>query len=404
MAPITTNQKNGADNPLPAPLVAAIAELGWTRPTPIQEHSLEPLLAGRDLLGLAPTGTGKTGAYLVPLLARLFAQPPADPPTPSALILAPTRELATQIDALAESLGGQAGLLHYALVGGVDAQPQITALEAGGQLITATPGRLLDLHRRGVLKLDGVRTLVVDEADRMLDLGFLPDLRAIGALLSNLQQTAMFSATLPAGVDRAAAEFLRDPVCIDLGPTGAVDSIEQHLYYVNKADKYRLLVHIVQTTGAERMLVFVRTRRSVDHATGVLHAAGIPSSGIHSDMPQQARRQALEAFRSGESPVLVATDLASRGLHIDRISHVLNLDLPSEPEAYIHRIGRTGRAGAFGVALSFCAPAEHGSLELIEARVGRPLQPILTHPFHDHELIPGAPNRSRRRRSKRRHR
>ncbi len=359
----------------------------------MQVQALPPLLAGRDLLATAPTGTGKTAAFLLPVLHHLGC--PAD--RPRALIVAPTRELAEQTAAVATSLGAVVGLRTALLVGGVPEAEQRAALSAGADLLVATPGRLLDLHDRGHVDLGAVAHLVLDEADRLLDLGFLPDLLRLSALLPP-RQTALFSATFP---DEALADaLLRDPVRVEVDEAPALDRIEQHVLFVRKADKHLLLAHVL--ADLPRALVFARTREGVDRAVALLASRGLAALPLHGDKTQAARRAALAAFRDGGARFLVATDVAGRGLHLPELRHVVNFDLPSEPETYVHRVGRVARGGASGVALSFCDPTEHPYLRAIEALVGKPLQPKLDHPFHDWDLLP--PPRSARGRAKGRRR
>jgi ATP-dependent RNA helicase RhlE len=356
--------------------------LGHPTPTAVQAAALGPMLARRDVVAVAPTGSGKTAAFLLPLLHALR---PGGPPR--AVVVAPTRELAEQTAALASRLGAATGLRAVCLVGGVPEGPQRDALAAGADLVVATPGRLLDLYARGHLDLSAVADLVVDEADRLLDLGFLPDLLRLASLLPP-RRTALFSATFP---DASLADALTtDPVFVDADEPPALDRIAQHVCYVRKADKHQLLAHVLRELPAA--LVFTRTRAGADQAVALLGPRGVAAVSLHGDQTQAARAAALAAFREGTVRFLVATDVAARGLHVPGLHHVVNFDLPNEPETYVHRVGRTGRAGASGVAISFCDPTEHGYLRAIEALVGRPLQPRIDHPFHDWDLLPPPPS------------
>ncbi len=371
------------------------AAFGHADPTPVQRAALPLLLAGLDLLAIAPTGTGKTAAALLPVLHHL-----GEPGPLRALALAPTRELAEQTASAVAPWAEALGLRVALLVGGVSDGPQREALAAGVDLVVATPGRLLDLHDRGVLPLQQVAHLVVDEADRLLDMGFLPDLRRLATLLPP-HQTALFSATFPD--PRLAELLLTDAALVDVGAEDPpLDRIDQHVLYVRKEHKHQLLAHVLGELP--RALVFVRTRAAADRAVELLASRGRAAVGLHGDLPQGQRRAALRAFLDEDEAVLVATDVAARGLHVPRLHHVVNFDLPGEADTYVHRIGRTARAGAHGVALSFCDPSEHTYLRRIEERVGRPLQPRVDHPFHDWNLLPPPPSaiRKKEKRKKRR--
>jgi len=370
------------------------AAFGHPEPTAIQREAIPVLLAGRDLLAIAPTGTGKTAAALLPVLQQL-ASPGSQV---RALAVAPTRELAEQTAAAATPWAQALGLRVVCLVGGVPHQAQQAALAAGADLVVATPGRLLDLHDLGHLTVDTVAHLVVDEADRLLDLGFLPDLRRLASLLAANHQAALFSATFP---DAALAEaLLTDAVCLDLGAEDPpLARIDQHVLYVRKEDKHQLLAHVLDELP--RALVFVRTRAAAARAVELLASRGRAAVALHGDLSQARRRAALRSFLDEEQAVLIATDVAARGLHIPRLHHVVNFDLPSDADTYVHRVGRTARNGASGVALSFCDPSEHTYLQRIEARCGRPLQPRVAHPFHDWGLVPSHPSSARKRKGKR---
>ncbi len=353
---------------LAAPLMQALAEAGYTTPTPIQAQAIPPVLAGRDLLGLAETGTGKTAAFALPLLHRLAAVPgrPA-PRTCRALILAPTRELAIQIGESIAVYGKNLELSHTVIYGGVGSRPQMRAMERGVDIVVATPGRLLDLIDTRHVRLDQVTQLILDEADRMLDMGFIHDVRKIVKLVPKARQTLMFSATMPDDIAKLAGEALHNPVRVEIARAGkTVDRIEQRVHYVTAGQKRAALVALLQDTAMQRVIVFARTKRGADRVSRGLQAANIPSHAIHGNKSQNARQDALEAFRSGRTRVLVATDIAARGIDIDDITHVINYELPNIPESYVHRIGRTARAGATGIAIALCAPDEKPYLRDIE--------------------------------------
>jgi len=370
---------------LPEPLRAAFVHV---EPTPIQRGALPVLRKGRDLLAVAPTGTGKTAAALLPVLERL-GRPAV---RARALVVAPTRELAEQTARAAAPWAAALGLRVACLVGGVSDAPQREAVAAGVDLLVATPGRLLDLHGRGHVDLDEVAHLVVDEADRLLDLGFLPDLLRLAALLPARRQTALFSATFPAPA--LAEALLTDAVFLTVDEDSPLPRIDQHVFYVRKEDKHQLLAHVLGELP--RALVFVRTRATADRCVALLAERGRSAVALHGDRTQAQRREALRAFLDASEAVLVATDVAARGLHLPRLHHVVNFDLPSDADTYVHRIGRTARAGASGTALSFCDPSEHAYLHRIEKAVGRPLQPRVEHPFHDWGLVPGPPSAKRK--------
>jgi ATP-dependent RNA helicase RhlE len=357
------------------PLQRALAAEQYVTPTPIQAQAIPQLLAGKDVLGIAQTGTGKTAAFALPILQRLAATREA-PAARSvrALILAPTRELAVQIGTSFRTYGRHLGLRHAVILGGVGMQPQIDALRRGVDILVATPGRLLDLLGQGHVRLDRVSVFVLDEADRMLDMGFVRDVRKIAAAVPRARQTLLFSATMPTEIARLAQELLHQPVRIEVTPPArTVDRIDQQVYFVNGAAKRDLLVRLLGDRALSRVVVFTRTKRGANRVAELLAKAGIGADAIHGNKSQGARQRALEAFRSGRARVLVATDIAARGIDIDGITHVVNFELPNEPESYVHRIGRTARAGADGVAISFCDPAERDYLRAIERLTKRPL-------------------------------
>jgi ATP-dependent RNA helicase RhlE len=353
-------------------LVRAVAQEGYTRPTPIQERAITPVLEGRDLLGCAQTGTGKTAAFVLPVLQRLVRS--ARTGKVRALVVAPTRELAIQIDERITAYGRHLGLRHTVIYGGVGQRAQEEALRRRPDILVATPGRLLDLMEQGFVRLDAVEVLVLDEADRMLDMGFIHDVRRIVAAVPQQRQTLLFSATIPSEIARLVASVLRDPVRIDIAPeVTTAERVDQCVYFVAKADKRHLLERLLREENAERSIVFTRTKHGANRLAEQLTRAGLRAEAIHGNKSQGARERALEGFRSGTLPVLVATDLAARGIDVDGVSHVFNFDLPNVPESYVHRIGRTGRAGASGRAIAFCDAEERPLLRDIERFVKKPI-------------------------------
>lgn len=382
-------------------LQRTVSSLGWPAPTAVQQAVIPLLLAGRDVKAVAPTGTGKTAAFVLPMLHRLADGPGGG--RPRGLVLAPTRELAEQLGEALGLLSAGLGLRHTTIVGGTSEAPQVAALDDGCDIVVATPGRLLDLCRRGHLDLGGVSSLVLDEADRLLDLGFWPDLSEIRGLLPEQRQSTLLSATMPAAVSGLVAAFLRDPAAVTAAePAPPLSRIVQQVLYVRKADKHRLLAHVLE--GRDRVMVFIRTRSGADRAVELLASRGRQALALHGQKSQPARRAALDAFRSGAASVLIATDVAARGLHIDGVRCVISFDLPSEPETYIHRVGRTGRMGQPGEALAMCDPSEHSYIRAIETLCNRPLRPVLDHPFYSHDLLPpvGKPRKPSRRKGRRR--
>jgi len=361
-----------ADLGLRESLVRALESEGYSRPTPIQARAIPSVLDGRDVLATAQTGTGKTAAFLLPVLQRLAAEPRTG--AVRALVLTPTRELAAQIGERAAAYGGLTKLRHAVIFGGVGQRPQEEILAKGVDLLIATPGRLLDLIGQGHARLDGLKYFILDEADRMLDMGFIHDVRRVVKVLPKERQTLLFSATMPSAIVDLAGAILRDPVRVAVEPkvTSAV-TVEQSLYHVAKAEKRALLEHILRETRAERTIVFTRTKHGANRLTEQLVRAGIESAAIHGNKSQNARTRALEGFRAGTIPVLVATDLAARGIDVDGVSHVVNYDLPDVAEQYVHRIGRTGRAGATGIAIAFCDEEERAELAQIERLLGHPI-------------------------------
>src|SRR5262245_5150796 len=352
---------------LPA-LERAVRDAGYTEPTPIQAQAIPSLLEGHDLLGCAKTGTGKTAAFALPILQHLAgAGRPARAHTVRCLVLVPTRELAAQVAESFCAYGAGLGLSIARVHGGVGETPQIAALARGVDVLVACPGRLVDLMTRRLARLDAVEVLVLDEADHMLDLGFIPDVRRIVAALPRRRQTLLFSATMPAPIQELAKGLLLNPLEIFVTPPAStVDAIEQRLHFVESARKGELLAELLRGGDVERALVFTRTKRGANRVAEKLCKGGIAAEAIHGNKSQNARTRALEAFKRGRTRVLVATDLAARGIDVDGITHVINYELPEVPETYVHRIGRTARAGASGVAISLCASDEREQLRGIE--------------------------------------
>lgn len=351
------------------PLCRALESERYERPTPIQERAIPPVLEGRDLLGCAQTGTGKTAAFVLPLLQRLAGA--RRDGRIRALVLAPTRELAAQIDERVSAYGKHLGLRHTVVFGGVSQFRQTRALRPPPAVLVATPGRLLDLVNQRFIDLSAVEVLVLDEADRMLDMGFIKDVRRIVAMTPNTRQTLLFSATMPRDIVDLARSILKDPVRIDVAPAARTpDLVKQSVYFVARADKRRLLERLLRSNDIERALVFTRTKRGASRVAQQLDVAGIRADAIHGDKTQGARLRALSDFKRGATRVLVATDIAARGIDVDGVSHVINYDMPDAAESYVHRIGRTGRAGASGIALSFCDGDERGVLKDIERLMG----------------------------------
>ena len=352
-------------------LLSAIKRAGYVTPTPIQQLAIPPALAGRDVLGCAQTGTGKTATFALPMLQHLD-ELVSNKPRLRALILTPTRELAAQISASIESYGQDLNLWHTVIFGGVSDKPQIKELDRGVDLLVATPGRLLDLMGRGVVRLDEVELFVLDEADRMLDMGFLPDVRRITKALPKDRQTMFFSATMPPQIRRLAEGLLDRPVSVAVAPVSStVDLIQQQVFFVKKSDKRTLLVELLRDPKVEHTLVFSRTKHGANRIVKQLDKAGIAAAAIHGNKSQGARTRALDSFRTGELKVLVATDIAARGIDVEGVTHVINFDLPNVPETYVHRIGRTARAGASGTAWSLCDAEERPFLASIEKLIDK---------------------------------
>jgi ATP-dependent RNA helicase RhlE len=361
---------------LAEPLLRALTVAGYETPTPIQSQAIRPLLDGRDMMGLAQTGTGKTAAFALPILQRLAARHGgAGPKGARALILAPTRELAVQIAESFSTYGKFMKLKTAVIFGGVGQGPQVKALADGVDILVATPGRLLDLFQQRKVRLDKVQILVLDEADRMLDMGFSRDVLKIVDETPLERQSLLFSATMPKAIKELGEEILLDPVHVEVRPEViTVDRIEQHVFHVPSSVKRSLLLHLLNDPAMSRVIVFTRTKHGANRVSEQLSKAGVASQAIHGNKSQNARQKALEDFRSGEARILVATDIAARGIDIDDISHVINYEMPVDAESYVHRIGRTARAGRSGIAYSFCDQSEKGALRDIERLVKKPLQ------------------------------
>jgi ATP-dependent RNA helicase RhlE len=408
------------------PLLRAVRSQGYTIPTAIQREAIPYVLEGRDLLGCAQTGTGKTAAFALPILQLLHSRPAAakgdglgsvaaqgashghpaahgahhatggqagHPHAPArapvrVLILTPTRELAAQIDESFGVYGQFTGLRHTVVFGGVSQHPQVQAIRQGVDILVATPGRLLDLINQRVLSIREIEIFVLDEADRMLDMGFIHDIRRVIALIPRKRQTLMFSATMPKEIQAMAGQILTNPVEVRVpSESPAADTVQQSLYFVAQALKSELLYQLLQNSELTKALVFTRTKRWADRVAKRLTFTHIATEVIHSDKSQKERTRALESFKHGKTRVLVASDIAARGLDVDNISHVINYDLPLDPETYVHRIGRTGRAGARGQAITFCTDEQHDELRAIEKLLGRRI-PVLQHSLKPQ---PGAP-------------
>jgi ATP-dependent RNA helicase RhlE len=367
------------------PLLRAIESEGYVIPTPIQIQAIPHVLAGKDLMGCAQTGTGKTAAFALPILQRLHRHAGARPAGAGqarpirALVMTPTRELAAQIGESFRVYGQHTGLRHTVVFGGVKQGPQTLALHRGVDILVATPGRLLDLLNQRLLSLRGVEILVLDEADRMLDMGFIHDIRRVIAQVPARRQTLMFSATMPGEIRGLANTILHDPVHVKVAAESpAADTVKQALYYVDSQSKPALLEHLLQGAHITRALVFTRTKHGADKVVRRLVHAAVAAEAIHSNKSQNARLRALANFKAGKTRVLVASDIAARGLDVDNISHVINYDLPNVAETYVHRIGRTGRAGAAGQAISFCSEEQRDDLREIERLLRRAI-PVLQH-------------------------
>jgi len=378
------NMKSFTELPLIEPIQRAVKDEGYTVPTPIQAQSIIPLLEGRDLIGCAQTGTGKTAAFTLPLLQKLTASGiRAGRNAPRALILAPTRELAAQIGSSIRTYGRHLHISNTVIFGGVGQQSQVNALSKGVDILVATPGRLLDLMNQGYINLSRVEFFVLDEADRMLDMGFINDIRKVIHKLPAKRQSLFFSATLDPKVVALAKTLVHDPVHVSVTPeTPTVEKIVQSVYFVDGHKKDQLLIKLVSDPAVKRVIIFTQMKHVANKVVGMLTRAGIRAEAIHGNKSQGARTAALESFRRGTVHVLVATDIAARGIDIDGITHIINYELPNQPEVYVHRIGRTARAGADGQAISFCSAPERGYLHSIEKLIHKQVSVIRLPEYH----------------------
>ena len=370
-------------------LLRAVEAEGYESPTPVQEQSIPPLLAGRDVLGVAQTGTGKTAAFTLPVLQIMDRNKPGGKRHIRALILSPTRELAAQIDERLGAYSEHMDVRHRVIFGGVNQNPQVRALQRGLDVLVATPGRLLDLVGQGHIDLSRIEFFVLDEADRMLDMGFINDIKKVLKLLPNRRQNLLFSATMPKSIATLAGSFLNDAVMVDVSPKEmTVDRIQQKIMFVRKADKRRLIVKLIKEQKVKCGIVFTRTKHGANRLVKQLDQSHISAAAIHGNKSQGARTKALAGFKNGSIPILVATDIASRGIDVEGITHVFNYDLPNIPESYVHRIGRTARAGRSGVAYAFCDDSESGYLVGIQNLIGMEIPMETQNPFHFEGAIP----------------
>ena len=381
----------------------AVYEEGYTHPTPIQEQSIPLVLAGRDLIGCAQTGTGKTAAFAIPIIHQLHRIVGSSKKAKEirALIVTPTRELAVQIGQNFDTYAKYTNLTQITLFGGVSQIPQVDTLKKGVDVVIATPGRLLDLHKQGFIDLDHLHTLVLDEADQMLDMGFINDVKKIVKLTPKNRQTLLFSATMPIAIRELAEMFLKDPVKVEVSPVSSTaEKVEQRIYFVEKTEKRNLLYHLIKNENLSDVLVFSRTKHGADNVVKALRKNNIAAEAIHGDKSQNARQRVLEAFKNKEVGVLVATDIAARGIDIDQLPFVINFDLPNIPETYVHRIGRTGRAGNGGIAISFCSKDEEPYWKDIQKLIKVDVKTISDHPYPWHygspDAITAKPNNSDR--------
>ena len=377
-----------ADLNLIEPIQRAVAETGYTEPTPIQKAAIPHLLEGRDLLGCAQTGTGKTAAFALPILNRLVEYSRrAEQRQTRVLILTPTRELAIQIYDNFKIYGAHLKLKYAVIYGGVGQTPQVKTMSGGVDVLVATPGRLLDLINQKYVSLKSLDVFVLDEADRMLDMGFIHDIRKIIAMLPPRRHNLFFSATMPTDIKKLADSMLTDPVLVEVTPVSSTaELIAQSVMYVDRTKKKDLLRHLLQDKAFSRVIVFTRTKRGANQVSEVLDKNGIPSAAIHGNKSQSARQRALEEFRAGRLRVLVATDIAARGIDIDNITHVINFEVPNVAESYVHRIGRTARAGAQGIAISLSDAEERSFIRDIEKLIAQPIPVNREHPFHSNEV------------------
>ena len=376
-------------------MLRAVERVGYSEPTPIQVRTIPHILNGKDIVGCAQTGTGKTAAFALPIVQML--EPARGKRHIRVLVLAPTRELAAQIDEEFGKFSREKSLQHVAIFGGIGQQPQVKALKRGVDIVVATPGRLIDLINQGFIKLGQVEMFVLDEADRMLDMGFITDVKRIIKSVPKVRQTMLFSATMPQTIQDLSKSILSQPVKVDANPQAAtVENVAQSIYFVESGDKRALLKHILQDPASERVLVFTRTKHRANNLAQQLNRARIPAEAIHGNKSQTARMRALAQFKSGRTAVLVATDIAARGLDIESVTHVINFDLPNMPESYVHRIGRTARAGASGIACSFCSVEERKFINGIEKMIRQPIPVVADHPFMSTVRAPRPPAPARK--------
>lgn len=371
----------------------AVFEEGYLNPTPIQEQSIPIVLSGRDLIGCAQTGTGKTAAFAIPIIHQLHRIVGSTKKAKQirALIVTPTRELAVQIGQNFETYGKYTNLTQLTIFGGVSQNPQVDALKKGIDILVATPGRLLDLQKQGFLDLDHLHTLVLDEADQMLDMGFVNDVKKIVKLTPKNRQTLLFSATMPIAIRELAEMFLTDPETVTVSPVSSTaENVEQRVYFVDKTEKRNLLYHLIKTEELSNILVFSRTKHGADNVVKALRKNNIAAEAIHGDKSQNARQRVLDAFKNKEVGVLVATDIAARGIDIDQLPFVINFDIPNIPETYVHRIGRTGRAGNGGIAISFCGKDEIAYWKDIQKLIKVDVKTISDHQYQWHDGSPEA--------------
>lgn len=370
-------------------LLRAVEAEGYDTPTPVQQQSIPPLLAGRDVLGVAQTGTGKTAAFTLPVLQIMDRNRSKGKRFIRALILSPTRELAAQIDERLGAYSEHMDVRHRVIFGGVNQNPQVRALQKGLDVLVATPGRLLDLVGQGHIDLSRIEFFVLDEADRMLDMGFIHDIKRVLKLLPKSRQNLLFSATMPKSIATLAGSFLNNAVMVDVSPKEmTVNRIEQKIMFVRKADKRRLIVNLIKEQKVKCGIVFTRTKHGANRLVKQLDQSGISAAAIHGNKSQGARTKALAGFKNGSIPILVATDIASRGIDVEGITHVFNFDLPNIPESYVHRIGRTARAGRSGIAYAFCDDSESGYLVGIQKLIGMEIPVDSNHQFHFIGAIP----------------
>jgi len=369
----------------------AVFEEGYTQATPIQEQSIPVVLAGKDLVGCAQTGTGKTAAFAIPIIHQLHRIVGSSKKAKviRALVVTPTRELAVQIGQSFDTYGKYTNLTQLTIFGGVSQNPQVDTLKNGVDILIATPGRLLDLHKQGFIDLNHLHTLVLDEADQMLDMGFVNDVKKIVKLTPKNRQTLFFSATMPIAIRELAEMFLTNPETVTVSPVSSTaENVEQRIYFVEKGEKRNLLHHLIKNENLSDVLVFSRTKHGADNVVKALRKKNIPAEAIHGDKSQNARQRVLDAFKNKEVGVLVATDIAARGIDIDQLPYVINFDLPNIPETYVHRIGRTGRAGNGGIAISFCSKDEKDYWKDIQKLIKVDVQTINDHPYPWHSGSP----------------